>query len=101
MSARTPPTPDGEHWIAENVSSNGATASGWSDSAHRLVVLGYITAVAMPLIGFILGIVVAIRLTKPNAKHGAWIIVVSVIASVVWILVFTSGALTATSTDLN
>jgi uncharacterized membrane protein YjfL (UPF0719 family) len=83
------------------VSSNGATASGWSDSARRLVVLRYITAVAMPLIGFILGIVVAIRLTRPHAKHGAWIIVVSVIASVVWILVFTSGALTATGTDLD
>jgi len=101
MSTRTPPTPDGERWIADYVSNNGARANVWSDSARRLVVLGYITAVAMPLVGFILGIVVAIRLTRPNSKHGAWIILVSIIASIVWILVFTSGALNATSTELN
>jgi len=101
MSAGTPPTSESKRWIAEYASSNGATAGGWSDGARRLVVLGYITAVTMPLIGFIVGIVVTLRLTKPNAKHGALIIVVSVIASVVWILVFASGALTATSTELN
>ena len=101
MSARTPPTPDSERLIAEYASSNGASAGGWSDSARRLVVLGYITAVTMPLIGFILGIVVLIRLGRPHAKHAALIIGLSLIAAVVWILVFTSGALTATSTELN
>ena len=101
MSAATPPTPDGEHWTVDYASSNGATANVRSDSARRLVVLGYITAVAMPLIGFILGIVVATRPGKPNSKHGAWIIVLSIIASIVWILVFRSGVLTATSNDLS
>jgi hypothetical protein len=105
MSASTPPTPDGERMIAEYVSSNGASggarANAWSDSARRLVVLGYITAVAMPLIGFILGIVIIARLNKPISKHGAWIIVVSIVASIVWVLVFTSGALNPTSSELN
>ena len=101
MSATTPPTPDGEDWTVDYTSNNGATANVRSDSARRLVVLGYITGVAMPLIGFILGIVVATRPTKATSKHGAWIIVVSIIASTVWILAFTSGVLTANSNDLS
>jgi hypothetical protein len=55
----------------------------------------------MPLIGLVLGIVVATRPTKANSRHGALIIVVSLIASVVWVLVFSSGLLTASSNDLN
>jgi hypothetical protein len=101
MAATTPPTPDGERLIAEYVSSNGATAHGWSDRARRLVVLGYITAAAIPLLGLVLGIVVMLRPSKPNSKHGIWIIVVSIVASVVWVLVFASGALTSTSNELN
>jgi hypothetical protein len=101
MSATTPPTPDGEDWTVGYASSNGARAPVRSDSAHRLIVLGYITAVAMPLIGLVLGIVVATRPGKANSKHGAWIIVLSIIGSVVWFLVFTSGALTDSTNDLS
>jgi len=100
MSAKRPPTPDDRQWTVEYVSSNGATADVRSDRAHRLVVLGYITAVALPLIGLVLGIFVATRGTKATSKHGLWIIVVSIVASVAWILVFTSGLLTETNNDL-
>jgi hypothetical protein len=99
ISATPPPTPDDERWDADYASRNGAAANVRSDSVHRLVVLGYIMAVSMPPIGFFLGIVVAIRSTKMNSKHGAWIIVVSIIASLVWILIITAGALNTTSTD--
>lgn len=101
MSATTPPNPDGDQWTVDYVSSNGGKAAVRRESADRLIVLGYITAVAMPLIGFIVGIAVLTRPAKANSRHGALIIVVSIIASVAWILVFTSGALTATSNDLN
>jgi hypothetical protein len=101
MSATTPPNPDGDPWPVDYVSTNGAKAVAGSESADRLVVLGYITAVAIPLIGLIVGIVVLTRPGKANSRHGVLIIVVSLIASVAWILVFTSGALTATSNDLN
>jgi hypothetical protein len=56
MSATSPPGPDGERWRADYVSSHGATADVRNERAVRLVVLGYITAVALPLIGLILGI---------------------------------------------
>jgi hypothetical protein len=96
----SPPTPDDERWAAPDYASgNRAAANLRRDSVHRLVVLGYIIAVSMPPIGFILGIVVAIRSTKMNSKHGVWIIVVSIIASLVWLLIITSGALNTASTD--
>lgn len=99
ISASSPPTPDDERWTADYASSNGATAKVRSDSVRRLVVLGYITAVSMPPIGLILGIVVATRPTKTNSKHGASIIVISIIASFAWILILTSGFLNTASTD--
>ncbi len=104
MSATTPPTPDGEHWTADYVSSNGAGAGSRAgvrnDSALRLVVLAYITAVALPLIGLILGIVVATRPSKAYSKHGTWIIVLSILALIAWIAVFASGILTTPNNDL-
>jgi hypothetical protein len=43
---------------------------------------------------------VATRPAKRISKHGAWIIAVSIIASIVWILVLASGVLAVTSDDL-
>jgi ABC-type dipeptide/oligopeptide/nickel transport system permease component len=100
MSATTPPTPDGEHWSADYVSSNGASAGVRNERALRLVVLAYITAVALPLIGLILGIVVATRPNKAYSRHGTWIIVLSILAGIVWIAVFASGVFTSTTNDL-
>ncbi len=100
MSAPTPPTPDGEPWAAEYVSSNGATSDLVNERARRLVVLGYITAVALPPIGLILGIVLATRPARASSRHWMWIIVVSIIGAVLWALVFASGALTSTNNDL-
>ncbi|HUJ35990.1 MAG TPA: hypothetical protein VLW51_12315 [Solirubrobacteraceae bacterium] len=100
MSATKPPSPNGKPWTSDYVSSNGATARTRREMPGRLVVLGYITAFAMPLLGLFLGIVVATRPAKATARHGPWIIGISIIASVIWALVFASGALTSTTNDL-
>lgn len=55
-------------------------------------------AVSMPPIGFGLGVVIAIRFSDLRSNHGAWIIVISIVASVVWVLIITSGALNTTDT---
>jgi general stress protein CsbA len=68
-----------------------------SESIQRLVVLGYITAVAMPPVGFVLGIVLVIRFTAAESKHGVWIIAISIVALVVWFLLLTSGVVNTTS----
>jgi uncharacterized membrane protein len=101
MSTTTPPSPNGrQHWPIDPGSSNGATARTRSDSIHRLVVLGYITAIAMPLLGLIVGIVIATR-RDSDSKHGTWIILISIVASVVWVLLLASGVFTEPSNDLN
>jgi len=48
-----------------------------------------------------LGIVVAIRPSRANSKHGALIIVLSIVASTVWIVLITSGVLRLSTNDLN
>jgi hypothetical protein len=101
MSAASPPSPDQERWTDEYVSTNGSTSKLRSESVRRLVVLGYITAVAIPVIGFILGIVVLTRPNKAYSKHGLWIIGVSVIASIVWVVVLASGVFAVTNNDLS
>jgi hypothetical protein len=101
MSSAQPPDPDGERWAAQYVSTNGGSANTWNDPAYRLVVAGYIVAVAMPPIGFVLAIVLARRRGKPYALHWRWIMLISVVAAIGWTLIFASGALTSTSNELN
>lgn len=100
MSATKPPTPNGKPWTSDYVSSNGATAHARREMPSRLVVLGYITAFALPLLGLFLGIVCVTRPNEATARHGRWIIGISIIASVIWALVFASGALTSTTNDM-
>lgn len=57
-------------------------------------------AVSMPPIGLGLGIVIlTVRPSTMRSRHGAWIIVISILASIIWILIITSGALNTTTTD--
>jgi hypothetical protein len=95
----TPPPPENERWTADYVSSNGAGAV-WTDKARRLVVLAYITAVAMPPVGLVLGIAILTRPAKAVSKHGLWIIGIGLIACVLWVLVINSGLLTSNNNDL-
>jgi hypothetical protein len=62
-------------------------------------VLGYITAIALPPIGFALGIFLTARKPSPRSRHGLWIMLISIVAAGIWVLVLTSGVLTSTSTD--
>lgn len=87
-TGRPPPRQSPDHAAGGSAPSNLS-----SDTLQRLVVLGYITAVAMPPIGLILGLLLAGRLNKPNSKQGIWIIVVSVIATGVWVLALAVGLL--------
>ena len=69
-------------------------------AAWRLVVLGYILAITIPPAGLILGAVLARRPSTVHARHGWVIIVVSVIATVVWFVIFNSGIADTSSNDL-
>jgi ABC-type Fe3+ transport system permease subunit len=93
------PTPDDKGWVAGYASSNGAGSNSRHERARRLIALAYILAVSVPPIGLGLGIVIAVRFRNPRSKHGVWIIVTSIVASVIWILIITAGALNTTNPD--
>jgi hypothetical protein len=65
-------------------------------STERLVVVGYILAVAMPPLGCVIGLVLMLS-RRARSKHGVLIVLVSIGAAVVWALLIGSGALTATN----
>jgi hypothetical protein len=97
MSSPLPPIRDGRRWDVDNAASNGGPATVSRESIQRLVVLGYITAVVMPPVGLILGLLLAVRLAKPNSKQGILIIAVSVIATIAWVLALVVGLLNPNS----
>jgi len=101
MATSRPPTSDPEHRTPEAASSNGTLDSAIRQTAMRLVVVAYISAVAMPPIGLILGIVVATRPLNKVSRHGKWIILLSIVAGVIWFLIFNSGSLTSDNSDLS
>jgi hypothetical protein len=85
----TPPSANGSRPAAGH--RGGRLASLSSESIQRVAVLGFITAVAMPPVGLFLGVLLAARLEKPYSTRGRWIIVVSVIAGILWVLTLATG----------
>ena len=99
MRTPSPPTPDDNGWVAGYASRNGAASSARRESARRLIVLAYILAVSMPPLGFGLGVVIAVRFSGGRSRHGVWIILVSILASIIWVLIIAGGALNTTNSD--
>jgi hypothetical protein len=100
MTTGRPPTSEHEHWTPDPGSSNGTLDSAIRQKAMRLVVVAYISAVAMPPIGLILGVMVATRPLKKVSRHAVWIILLSLVALGIWWLLFNSGSLTSDNSDL-
>jgi hypothetical protein len=94
-----PPTSEHNGWTSEPPSSNGTLESALRQSASRLVVLSYISAVAIPPLGLFLGIIVATRPVKKVSRHAKWIILISIVAGVIWFLIFNSGTLLTSGND--
>lgn len=94
IPAQSPPTPDAY------TSTNGSASNARRASANRVLTLAYIMAVSMPPIGLGLGIVILmVRSSTLRSRHGVWIIAISILASIIWILIIVSGALNTTTTD--
>jgi hypothetical protein len=76
---------DGSKWT-ENRSQ---LRTGKEQKADGVIVVGYILAVLMPLIGFIIG------LTQINKnRHGLWVVVVSIAAFLIYLLLIAGAAST-------
>jgi hypothetical protein len=85
---------DGERWTGEYAPSISLTPRSApivvseGESAGTLVVVGYIMAVLIPVLGFGFGIVAATRPAKATAKQGPGIIVLSVVAFIIYLALF-------------
>lgn len=77
-------------------SRNGSGPHSTSPTIQRLVAVGYITAIAMPPIGFIIGIVLMLG-ARVKSRHGLWIVLASGIGVLIWVVVVNSGTLTSTN----
>jgi hypothetical protein len=96
---------DGSQWTDHFRPASGPAQTGPTfiapatpvveDAAGGIVVTGYIFAVLMPIVGFVLGIVAVTRPAKATSRHGVWIIVASVVAFIVWWAILTSGSSTS------
>ncbi len=78
---------------------NDAASNDPSASVRRLVALAYILAISIPPLGLVLGIALSVRSGRQYSKHGMGVIGLSIVASIVWVVILTSGALTTPTTS--
>ncbi len=92
---------DGQKWTDSYSQTQPSTVSNLvtepDSSSSGLIVAGYIFAVVIPIVGFILGIVAVTRPDKRVSKHGVWIIVLSVVAFFVFVAIIAGSAGTSST----
>jgi hypothetical protein len=76
--------------------NNGSRPYSPPTALQRAVVVSYILAVAVPPLGFAAGLVLMLS-SRLRSKHGAWIVLLSIVAAVIWALLVGAGALKDTS----
>jgi hypothetical protein len=78
---------DGKKWTDNRQPIRASGGSGEKEQeASGTIVVGYILAIIIPIVGFIIG------LTQINKnRHGVWVVVVSVVAFVVWIAIWSAS----------
>lgn len=77
-------------------SNNGSRPYPERTTLQRVIVVGYILAVAMPPLGVGVGLVLILS-ARLRSKHGAWIVLISIVAAAIWALMISSGALKDTN----
>jgi len=91
---------DGQRWTDSYSQTQPSAANSeiaaMSSGTPGLVIAGYILAVVIPIVGFILGIVAVTRPDKRISKHGVWIIVLSVVAFAIYIALIVHGSSSGT-----
>jgi hypothetical protein len=76
-------------------SNNGSGPHPKQITTQRVVVLGYILAVAVPPLGLAIGLVLMVP-GGVRSKHGLGIVLASIVAAAIWALLISSGALKTT-----
>jgi Tripartite tricarboxylate transporter TctB family len=81
---------------SDPASRNGSAPRPTTQTTQRVVVVGYIVAIGMPPLGFIIGLVLALA-PRVRSRHWWGIVLVSVIGVLIWIVVVDSGTLNSTN----
>lgn len=79
---------DGQKWT-ENLAPVAQPVAQSAKASDGLVVAGLITMIFIPIIGFVIGIIVA---AKGRAGVGVLMLVVSLVASIYWLNEFSTPA---------
>ncbi|MBV9604409.1 MAG: hypothetical protein JO027_04860 [Solirubrobacterales bacterium] len=80
---------------SDSASSNGGPRPHSAPTTNqRVVVVGYILALAVPPLGLAIGLVLAVRV---RTRHGVSIVLLSIVAAAIWALLIGSGALNDTN----
>lgn len=76
-------------------SGNDSGQTARQVTVQRLVVVGYILALAFPPLGFGIGAVLALA-PAVRSRHGVWIVLASIVAAAIWVVLIGAGALKTT-----
>jgi hypothetical protein len=79
---------------SDSASRNGSDPRSTRVTIERVVVLGYILAVAVPPVGCVLGIGLGIW---ARSKHSPWIVLLSIVGALIWALIIGAGGLSSTN----
>lgn len=76
---------DGSDWTDSRAPATAKPGTKQQD-ADGTIIAGYIFAVLIPIVGFIIG------LTQINKnRHGIWVVVASIAAFVIWLAIFSAA----------
>jgi hypothetical protein len=76
-------------------SDNGTRPHSEPATIQRVLVVGYILAVAMPPLGFAIGLALMLS-ARRRSRHAAWIALLSIVAAAIWVVLINAGALKQT-----
>ena len=75
-------------------SRNGSGPSSRPRAVERYVALAYILAVAMPPLGFVMGLGLGVR---TRSRHWPWVVALSIGSAVVWAVIIGAGGLSTSN----
>lgn len=75
---------DGQQWTQQTQPMSVAPPAQVRQDGGGLEVVGWLGAIFIPIVGFIIGIVLA---SRPGKSNGAGMIVLSIVAFIVWMFI--------------
>jgi hypothetical protein len=75
--------------------NNGTRPYSGPTTIQRVLVVGYILAVAVPPLGCAIGLALLLS-ARRRSRHAVWIVLLSIVAAAIWLVLINAGALKQT-----